>query len=218
MSDVIEVEGIGEVYAGKLRGVGIATDQDLLEHGATREGRSRIARESGIGEALILRWVNQVDLYRIKGVESQYAELLEASGVDSVPELAQRNPANLHPRLIEVNEKKRLVRKLPTERQLAGLDRPGPDLAQGRHALTGPTSPPLSDGDRPSSCPGAGPRPHATVEELWLTGRGLGPRSTAGRLQAVLTRPPIADASSRQGARPADTARNQRHHGDTSPP
>src|SRR3954452_18182319 len=91
MRDVIEVEGIGEVYAGKLKGVGIATDVDLLEQGATREGRSRLAQESGIGEALILRWVKQVDLYRVQGLESQYAELLEASGVDSVPELAQRN-------------------------------------------------------------------------------------------------------------------------------
>src|SRR3954468_1907860 len=118
MSDVIEVEGIGEVYAGKLKGVGIATDHDLLERGATREGRSRIAEESGIGESLILRWVNHVDLYRIKGVEAQYAELLEASGVDSVPELAQRNPANRLSRLVEVNEKKRLVRRLPSERQL----------------------------------------------------------------------------------------------------
>jgi predicted flap endonuclease-1-like 5' DNA nuclease len=119
MSDVIEVEGIGEVYANKLKEVGIATSEALLEQGATRVGREKIAKDSGIGHALILRWVNHVDLFRIKGVHSQYAELLEAAGVDSVPELAQRNPTNLFPAMVEVNDKKNLVRKLPTQEQVA---------------------------------------------------------------------------------------------------
>ena len=120
MSDIIEVEGIGEVYAGKLKEVGIATDKDLLERGATRQGREKIVEQSGISEKLILRWVNHVDLFRIKGVQKQYAELLEAAGVDTVPELAQRNPANLYPQLTKVNEEKKLVRKLPTQEQVAG--------------------------------------------------------------------------------------------------
>jgi len=119
MSDVIEVEGIGEVYANKLKEVGIATSEALLEQGATRAGREKIAKDTEISHALILRWVNHVDLFRIKGVHSQYAELLEAAGVDSVPELAQRNPTNLHPGMVEVNEKKNLVRKLPTPEQVA---------------------------------------------------------------------------------------------------
>lgn len=119
MSDVIEIEGIGEVYAEKLKGAGVATVQALLERGATREGRKRLAEESGIGESLILRWVNHADLFRVKGVETQYAELLEASGVDSVPELAQRDPAHLHAKLAEINAQRHLVRRLPTERQVA---------------------------------------------------------------------------------------------------
>jgi hypothetical protein len=119
MSNVIKVEGIGEVYAGKLGAVGVATDKDLLDRGATREGRKKLAEDSGIGETLILRWVNHVDLFRIKGVEGQYAELLEASGVDSVPELAQRVPGNLHAKLVEVNTAKNLVRHLPSEGQVA---------------------------------------------------------------------------------------------------
>jgi predicted flap endonuclease-1-like 5' DNA nuclease len=119
MSNIIDVEGIGEVYARKLKDVGIATDKDLLERGATRGGREKIAQESGISDKLILRWVNHVDLFRIKGVQTQYAELLEAAGVDTVPELAQRNPSNLYPALAEVSEQKKLVRKLPTEDQVA---------------------------------------------------------------------------------------------------
>jgi predicted flap endonuclease-1-like 5' DNA nuclease len=119
MSNIIDVEGIGEVYARKLKDVGIATDTDLLERGATPAGREKIAQDTGISGKLILRWVNHVDLFRIKGVQKQYAELLEAAGVDTVPELAQRNPSNLCPALAEVNEQKKLVRKLPTEDQVA---------------------------------------------------------------------------------------------------
>jgi predicted flap endonuclease-1-like 5' DNA nuclease len=119
MSDIIEVEGIGEVYSQKLKEAGIATSEALLEHGATRAGREKIGKDTGISHVLILRWVNHVDLFRIKGVQAQYAELLEAAGVDSVPELAQRNPANLYSTMVEVNEKKNLVRKLPTPEQVA---------------------------------------------------------------------------------------------------
>ena len=120
MSDVIDVEGIGEVYAQKLKDAGIATTEALLEQGSSRDGRRSIAEKSGISESLVLRWVNHVDLFRIKGVEAQYAELLEASGVDSVPELAHRDPANLHPKLVEVNDQRRLVRQLPSPQQVAG--------------------------------------------------------------------------------------------------
>src|SRR4051794_9081760 len=118
VSNVIEVEGIGEAYAQKLKEAGIMTTKALLEQGATRAGRQKIAEATGIGDALILRWINHVDLFRLKGVETQYAELLEAAGVDSVPELAQRDPAKLFPKLVEVNAEKKLVGKLPTETQV----------------------------------------------------------------------------------------------------
>jgi predicted flap endonuclease-1-like 5' DNA nuclease len=119
MSSVIDVEGIGEVYGEKLKAAGIATTDALLKEGATPAGRKQIEKNTGIGHALILRWINHVDLFRVKGVQKQYAELLEASGVDSIPELAQRDPANLHPKLVSINEKKKLVRKLPTPNQVA---------------------------------------------------------------------------------------------------
>jgi predicted flap endonuclease-1-like 5' DNA nuclease len=118
MSDVTRIEGIGEAHGEKLKKVGVATVEALLERGSTREGRAQLAKDSGIGETLILRWVNHADLFRIKGVEAQYSELLEASGVDSVPELAQRNPSNLHTRMAEVNDQKHLVRQVPSEAQV----------------------------------------------------------------------------------------------------
>ena len=119
MSEIIRIEGIGEIYAEKLKTAGIATTEALLEQGSSREGRLKIAEDTGISATLVLRWVNHADLFRIKGVESQYAELLEAAGVDFVPELAQRVPANLAPRLAEVNDQKHLVRRIPTESQVA---------------------------------------------------------------------------------------------------
>jgi predicted flap endonuclease-1-like 5' DNA nuclease len=120
MSNVIDVEGIGAVYVKKLEQAGIATTDALLKEGATPAGRQKIEKATGIGHALILRWINHVDLFRIKGVQKQYAELLEASGVDSIPELAQRDPTHLHPKMVAVNEQKKLVRKLPTPTQVAG--------------------------------------------------------------------------------------------------
>jgi predicted flap endonuclease-1-like 5' DNA nuclease len=113
-SDLAYVEGIGEVYSGKLKEAGVETPQVLLERGGTPQGRKELAEATGISGTLILEWVNHVDLFRIKGVGSEYADLLEEAGVDTVVELAQRNPANLLEKLSAVNAEKSLVRKLPT--------------------------------------------------------------------------------------------------------
>ncbi|HKI17160.1 MAG TPA: DUF4332 domain-containing protein [Isosphaeraceae bacterium] len=119
MSDVIEVEGIGAAYAQKLKQAGIATTDAMLKAGATPAGRQKIAEKTGISGKRILRWINHVDLFRVNGIQKQYAELLEAAGVDTIPELAQRDPSHLHPRLAEVNKKKNLVNKLPGQDQVA---------------------------------------------------------------------------------------------------
>lgn len=116
---IIDIEGIGEVYAHKLQDAGIKTVEQLLEQGAHPKGRDEIAEKTGISHALILRWVNHADLIRIVGVAEQFAELLEAAGVDSVPELSHRIAENLHTKLVEINEKKNLVRRLPSVGQLA---------------------------------------------------------------------------------------------------
>ena len=119
MPSIIDVEGIGKTYKQKLAKVNILTTDALLEAGATPKGRKDLAEKTGIGDALILEWVNLADLYRIKGVGSEYSDLLEESGVDTVVELSKRVPKNLYEKMIEINEKKKLVRKLPSESQIA---------------------------------------------------------------------------------------------------
>jgi predicted flap endonuclease-1-like 5' DNA nuclease len=118
MTSLTKIEGIGEVYAQKLRGVGIATTAALLMRGATPKSRKEIAEKAGIGDALILKWVNRADLFRIKGVGEEYSDLLEAAGVDTVPELAQRSPENLYQKLLEVNQEKKRVRRPPSQAQV----------------------------------------------------------------------------------------------------
>lgn len=120
MATITAIEGIGGAYAKKLGEMGIKTTEALLERGASVKGRKEIAEKTGIGDAQILRWVNRADLFRVKGVGEEYSDLLEAAGVDTVPELARRAAANLHEKLVEVNTAKKLVRKMPTEAQVAG--------------------------------------------------------------------------------------------------
>jgi len=119
MTRVVEIEGVGAASAQRLDAVGIKTVEALLDKGATTKGRKEIAEKSGISEKLILEWVNRADLSRVSGVGGQYSNLLEAAGADTVPGLAARNAANLCKKLEEVNTAKKLVRKLPTEAQVA---------------------------------------------------------------------------------------------------
>jgi predicted flap endonuclease-1-like 5' DNA nuclease len=118
MAKIMDIEGIGPVYAEKLIAAGIKTTGKLLKAGATPKGREELAEKAGIDYKLILEWVNHADLYRIKGVAEEYSDLLEEAGVDTVPELAQRNPENLYAKLVEVNDMKKLVRQLPSQRQV----------------------------------------------------------------------------------------------------
>ncbi|WP_297483613.1 DUF4332 domain-containing protein [uncultured Photobacterium sp.] len=113
MTKLVSVEGIGETYAAKLAAIEVTTIEQLLVLGAKPSGRKTLAEKTGISGKLILNWLNRADLSRIKGVSTQYADLLESSGVDTVPELAQRNADNLHAKMVEVNEAKSLVRQLP---------------------------------------------------------------------------------------------------------
>jgi predicted flap endonuclease-1-like 5' DNA nuclease len=124
-----EVEGIGPVFAEKLRAAGVESTEDLLEKGASRGGRVAIAEATGIEGGKILEWVNHADLMRIKGVGSQYSDLLEAAGVDSPAELAQRNAANLADAFQSVvAERPGIVRRVPTEAEIAGWIAEAKDL------------------------------------------------------------------------------------------
>ena len=114
MTRIQEIEGIGPVYEGKLAQVGIDTVEGLLERGASGKGRKALVEATGISAKLILKWVNRADLARVKGVGEEYADLLELAGVDTVPELAQRNPENLHQKMIEINEARNVVRRPPS--------------------------------------------------------------------------------------------------------
>lgn len=114
MGSIDTIEGIGVKNATRLRKNGIRTTEALLKKGATRSGRTQVARETGFTAKQILEWVNRADLMRVKGVGEEYSDLLEAAGVDTVRELRNRNPENLLARIAEINKKKRLVRRLPT--------------------------------------------------------------------------------------------------------
>lgn len=118
MASIVEIEGIGPVYREKLIAYGIKTVEGLLKAGASPSGRAEIEKGSGISKTLILEWVNHADLFRIKGVSEEYSDLLEEAGVDTVVELAQRKADNLYAKLKEVNMEKKLVRRLPSERQV----------------------------------------------------------------------------------------------------
>ena len=118
MAKLTYIEGVGESYAQKLREADVTTTKTLLELGTTPKGRKNIAAKSGLSDSLISKWVNHVDLYRVKGIGSEYAELLEISGVDTVVELAQRNPANLYDKMLSINLDKKLVRKSPSKSQV----------------------------------------------------------------------------------------------------
>lgn len=115
MAKLVEIEGIGTAYSKKLEDAGIATQAQLLETGGTRKGREALAAKSGLSGKLLLAWINRADLARVKGIGEEYADLLEHAGVDTVPELAQRNAKNLHTKMTELNEEKKLVRRVPTE-------------------------------------------------------------------------------------------------------
>jgi predicted flap endonuclease-1-like 5' DNA nuclease len=114
------IEGIGESYEVKLKEAGVTAVEKLLEACSSKKNRVDLATKTGIAEKLILKWANHADLIRIKGIGGEYAELLEAAGVDTVPELSKRKPDNLLAKMTEVNEAKKLVRKMPVKKQVEG--------------------------------------------------------------------------------------------------
>ena len=120
MTAIDRIEGIGAKYRKKLSAEGITTCEKLLDAGATRAGRKRIANECGISDKLVLEWVNRADLMRVKGVSTQYSDLLEAAGVDTVKELRRRKASSLTAKMVEANtaKKNRLVRQCPAESQV----------------------------------------------------------------------------------------------------
>jgi len=117
---IIDIEGIGSVWAKKLTDAGVRTTDALLKNGGTRKARQALADKTGLAATQILEWVNRADLYRIKGVGSEYSDLLEKAGVDTVVELANRNAANLAKAIKDlVGKGTRIVRRIPSDREIA---------------------------------------------------------------------------------------------------
>jgi predicted flap endonuclease-1-like 5' DNA nuclease len=119
MAKLSTIEGIGPVIEGKLKKAGIGSVESFLKICCDKKGRKDIAAKTNIEEKKILRFTNHADLMRIKGIGGEYSELLEAAGVDSVVELAQRRADNLHAKMKEVNAKKKLVRQVASESQVS---------------------------------------------------------------------------------------------------
>lgn len=119
MARIIDIEGIGPVQAEKLQKAGVRSVAALLKRGGSKKGRKELAAAASIDEAALLKWVNHADLFRVRGIGSEYSDLLEAAGVDTVPELRQRNAKALYETLVKTNEAKKRVRKMPTAGQVA---------------------------------------------------------------------------------------------------
>ncbi len=128
---IIDIEGVGPAYAEKLTAAGIVKVEDLLAKCACPAGRKALAEETEIPEKNILRWTNHADLFRLKGVGPQFAELLEAAGVDTVKELAHRNAENLAAKMVEVNEEKHLVKRVPVSCEIQKMIDQAKELPAG---------------------------------------------------------------------------------------
>jgi predicted RecB family nuclease len=115
MARIDELNGIDPKDATRLRKAGIRTTEALLRRGATRGGRESIAQATGLDSDQLWLWVNRADLMRVRGIGAEYADLLEACGITTIRELRKRNAKALSTRMVDLNEKHRSVRRLPTE-------------------------------------------------------------------------------------------------------
>jgi predicted flap endonuclease-1-like 5' DNA nuclease len=115
---VEQIEGIGPAYAKKLASAGIETTDHLLDQCGSAKGRAAVAGKAGVTEKVLLKWANMADLMRISGVGGEFAELLEAAGVDTVKELKTRSAENLAAKMAEINAEKKLTRRVASAKQI----------------------------------------------------------------------------------------------------
>ncbi len=113
---IMAIDGIDDEAAAALRKAGIRSTGRLLEKARTVKGRKALAEKTGFSEKQLLCWANVADRMRIHGVSKEYAELLQAAGVDTVKELKYRNPGNLAKAMADANKRRKLVRLLPSEK------------------------------------------------------------------------------------------------------
>lgn len=126
MARIDEIRSLPHKDATRLRKAGVRTTEALLRRAATRSGRAELSRDTDLATADLLRWVNVADLMRIKGIGGEYAELLSLCGVNTIKELRRRNGVALTAKILSVNGRKDLVRRLPTESMVEGwIERAG---------------------------------------------------------------------------------------------
>jgi len=113
---ITDIEGIDGEVAKTLKSAGIRSTERLLETARTVKGRKALAEKTGFAEKQLLCWANVADRMRIKGISKEYAELLQAAGVDTVKELKYRNPSNLAKAMADANKRRKMVRLLPSEK------------------------------------------------------------------------------------------------------
>jgi predicted flap endonuclease-1-like 5' DNA nuclease len=116
---ISDLKGLQSAVVEKMHAVGIASTDDLLTKAGTPAARARLAEQLGVAQEKVLRWANHADLMRVEGVAAGFSDLLEAAGVDTVRELAQRNAANLTEKLAEVNAQLNLTARIPSQDQVA---------------------------------------------------------------------------------------------------
>lgn len=133
MAKLTDIKGLSDAQAETLKGAGVTTQEKMLEMCGEKKSRKEIASSTGLDEKELLEWLNRADLARIKGVSTAYADLLELAGVDTVPELAQRNGANLHAKMVEINDEKSFVQQMPGASQVEGWVTQAKELPRAIH-------------------------------------------------------------------------------------
>lgn len=118
---ISEIEGLPAFAANKLKAQGIRTTDALLEAASTAKGRKALSTKTGISEQQLLEWANVSDYMRIPGMGRAKVGLVRAAGVTTVRELAYRNPARLAQSMREANDRKKLVRILPSEKSVGDI-------------------------------------------------------------------------------------------------
>ncbi|MEM9034742.1 MAG: DUF4332 domain-containing protein [Actinomycetota bacterium] len=115
MVGIAELDGISERHAARLRDLGISSSDDLLSYGATRRGREELSKVTRLGVKRIHEWVKRADLLRVPGISIKYSNLLESAGVETVRDLRRRNPEKLSAQLAELNRRRGIVGRPPSE-------------------------------------------------------------------------------------------------------
>jgi hypothetical protein len=110
------LDGLSPEVIESLRSAGIRTSDRLLDATKSAKDREALSQKTGIPPRELLRFANLADKLRVKGLGMGYAELLCRVGVDTVRELKYRNPAKLAAAMREENDKRKLVRLVPTEK------------------------------------------------------------------------------------------------------